>query len=114
MGNGLTGKVPVSLYSVSKTLQIPSTSEEKSLSDDTEARTGGESNQEQMIKQFCSLEKCTAFEAKTYLQENQYNLEAAQKARAEWLHNQRRQAPPEVNPFALSHAGERLSKSTKA
>jgi hypothetical protein len=34
-----------------------------------------------LIKQFCASEKCTSFEAKTYLAEHNYDLEAAIAAR---------------------------------
>lgn len=56
-------------------------------------------DKKQIIQNFVTSEKCTAFEAKTYLEEHDYDLQEAIEARKSRLSAQREAAPPPSSPF---------------
>jgi len=70
-------------------------------------------NKNAIIKEFTTLEKCTAFEAKQYLEENDYDLEASINARRQWMSSAKDtiDIPQHTDPFKLTNIAEAIDAS---
>ena len=98
MLNGITRMSP-NLFATSRVLKIP----KGVASPNTMKKNNSNSqNKTSITREFTKLENCTSFEAKQYLEETEYDLDAARAARTEWIESQRANASTALQGFQLS------------
>ena len=87
--NEIKGSSFIQLFAVYSVLKIPHSIEPSAAQEKSEQGKRSSAGNQEILKQFCAAERCTAFEAKTYLEPTEYDLDKARAARREWLESDR-------------------------